>query len=168
MMNNMIKRLLLLGLAVMVVFTAIAQEKIKALRFNHVDGSVYVSLQKELTCDFATEDEIAISADGKAFVRLKLSDMSGFTTVEVSADKATGIVNLPSGKDVLVESTNEGLAVEGLAAVERVKIYNAGGTLIATLKADENGMAKVSISLLPKGIYILKIGNRKTLKIQRL
>ena len=33
-----------------------AQEKVKALRFNHVDGSIYVSLQNELTCDFATED----------------------------------------------------------------------------------------------------------------
>lgn len=167
MMNNMIKRLLLLGLAGMVVFTAIAQEKIKALRFNHVDGSVYVSLQKELTCDFATEDEIAISADGKVFVRLKLSDMSGFSTVEVSADKTTGIVALPSVKDVLVETTSEGLAVRGLNVAEQVMIYNVGGTLVTTQKVDDNGKVEIKTSQMAKGVYIVKIGKRKTIKIQK-
>lgn len=144
-----------------------AQEKVKALRFNHVDGSIYVSLQNELTCDFATEDEISISADGKVLLRLKLSDMSGFSTVEVSADKTTGIVALPSVKDVLVETTSEGLTVRGLNVAEQVMIYNVGGTLVTTQKVDDNGKIEIKTSQMAKGVYIVKIGKRKTIKIQK-
>ena len=58
------------------------------------------------------------------------------------------------------------LQVSGLDAGGVVKIYDLSGRMLSSIKADGSGQATVDLSQQPKGVYIVNINNRRTIKIQ--
>jgi hypothetical protein len=47
-------------------------------------------------------------------------------------------------------------SVEGLRQGDTVTLYTADGKTLTSVEADSNGRASVSLSSLPKGIFILR------------
>ncbi len=165
----MVKQVLLaLAIAGLNLSTSMAQDKVKALRFCSVDGSVYMSLKYELKFDFSKEDQILVSYENCDPIVFKASDMGGMSYTEVQEDKITNGIMLPTTEDVFVENTLEGYALNGLKEGETVSIFSSAGTLVETMKAGNNGKADLKLSHLPSGIYMIKANNRKTLKIEKL
>lgn len=58
------------------------------------------------------------------------------------------------------------LSVEGLEAGARLAVYTQGGVLLSSATSAADGKASVSMSGLPKGVYIIKAGD-KSFKIQK-
>lgn len=93
--------------------------------------------------------------------------MSGFVYVDVDKDKVTNGVVLPTEDDVFVEYTPNGCVLNGLAKGERISVISVAGLLVKKQKAGSDGKATVKLSDLPNGIYMIKAGNRQTIKIQK-
>lgn len=167
-LNIMVKQVLLALAIVGSSFSSVmAQEKVKALCFRTLSGNLYISLENELDFTFKKEDQIAVSCKGSTPILLKASDMSGCVYTKVDKNKVTSGVMLPTVEDVFVEYTPKGYVFSGLNKGELVSIYNVSGLLVKKRKAGSDGKATLKLSDLPNGIYLIKAGNRRTIKIQK-
>lgn len=167
-LNIMVKQVLLTLAIVGSSFSSVmAQEKVKALCFRTLSGNLYLSLERELDFNFETADQIKVSCSGCSPILIKASDMSGFVYVDVDKDKVTNGVVLPTEDDVFVEYTPNGCVLSGLAKGERISVISVAGLLVKKQKAGSDGKATVKLSDLPNGIYMIKAGNRQTIKIQK-
>lgn len=167
-LNIMVKQVLLALAIVGSSFSSVmAQEKVKALCFRTLSGNLYLSLERELDFNFETADQIKVSCSGCSPILIKASDMSGFVYVDVDKDKVTNGVVLPTEDDVFVEYTPNGCVLSGLTKGERISVISVAGLLVKKQKAGSDGKATVKLSDLPNGIYMIKAGNRQTIKIQK-
>ena len=141
-----------------------AQELVKAFRICHIEGSIFVSLEQELTFDFKVNNGMTISAVNLKPIVLSLNDMNGFVYTEIEKDKVTGILHLPTNNDVYIEGISDGYLLKGLASNEVIAVFNAEGRVVSTLKVGGNGSVSIITANLSTGAYIVKVGNRKTFK----
>ena len=70
----------------------------------------------------------------------------------------TGINHTPSLSDATAEPTftPDDATFSGLKAGTRILVFTTNGQLVTTIQAAEDGTAKVNLSHLPRGIYILR------------
>ena len=59
------------------------------------------------------------------------------------------------------------ILVEGIDANDPIQLYSLGGMQIPNLVNHAGNRAEVSLASLQKGTYLLKIGNKQTIKIYR-
>lgn len=144
-----------------------AQEKVKALCFYHVDGRVFISLKQELTFDLEVSGEVSISGDNLEPIKLKISDMHYVECVEVDERKTTGIGKILSPKDIFIEALSNGYILSGMLSNEKVDVVSMSGMIVISQKVGTDGKVQLITSSLPSGIYIIKAGNRKNIKIQK-
>lgn len=144
-----------------------AQEKVKALCFYHVDGRVFISLKQELTFDLEVSGEVSISGDNLEPIKLKISDMHYVECVEVDERKITGIGKILSPKDIFIEALSNGYILSGMLPNEKVDVVSMSGMIVISQKVGTDGKVQLITSSLPSGIYIIKAGNRKNIKIQK-
>ena len=119
-------------------------------------------LSEKPTTKFA-EGVLKFEAPGIA-VEYKASEVKEFT---LEATPSSGIRNIsPDGKDCIVNQSGNVLSISGAKPHAKLHLYNAGGTLISTNAADDNGKLSISLDMLDHGVYILKIATT-TLKIMK-
>lgn len=165
----MIKFLFCLFLSCVSLLTISAQERVKALCFRTINGTVYVSLKQEVTCSFENVDEMCISADGRNKLKLKFSDISYHFVKEVDIDKTTSIPILLHKQDIFVKSIiNYGFLVSGLSEGETVRIMTIDGRILDKVNADRYGRVVINTSKYSKGVYILTMSFHRSLKIQKI
>lgn len=56
---------------------------------------------------------------------------------------------------VVFKINDAGFVAAGLKKGEKVKIYSSTGELVCSAKADSNGVAEVSLSSYPQGVYVV-------------
>ena len=79
----------------------------------------------------------------------------------------SGIEEAAEKADLTVKQTGrDRLMVSGLDDGERITVYDLSGRLMDTIVADGGGTTTVDLSQKPKGIYIVNINNKRTIKIQ--
>ena len=77
----------------------------------------------------------------------------------------TAIDGLESVKLRLRYTGSDKVIVEGISADADVRLYSTNGTLINGSVATANGHAAISLSSLPKGIYIISVNKKQNIKI---
>lgn len=88
--------------------------------------------------------------------------------------ESAGIENVTAGDGKLhvdYDRQCASLVVSSLAGVQQIDIYNVGGSLVKTLKGNDEGMVTVDLVDAPHGILIVKaadsLGNVRTTRIAR-
>ena len=79
----------------------------------------------------------------------------------------TAIDGLQSVKMRLRYNGSDKVVVEGISADADVRLYSTNGTLINGSVAAANGHAAISLSSLPKGIYIISVNKNQNIKIHK-
>ncbi len=90
---------------------------------------------------------------------------SEITKVYIDGDSSSGISGTSVEKGKLTLS-DDAIYLSGLSASEQVRVYTTNGKLISSHKTTENGDLILSLSNLPKGLYIIKTKNQ-SFKITR-
>lgn len=84
------------------------------------------------------------------------------------ADAATGIDVVKGDVDLKITYQGEDLlVVEGMDEKDRIDVYGANGTRSNVSVSRVGSRAEISLSSLPRGVYIVKIGNKQNFKIHR-
>ena len=151
------KKLLTL-LILMVATLSVSAQHIIVIKTDNAVQSV--DLQKFRRMTFAGAFVNIMQTDGTV-TSTKMSDIA-----RIYFGDNTGINNVDfnGGKDLVSYISSDEIAVN-CEAGEEIAIYNVSGTMLAKeIQSSEGG--SISIANLPKGIYIVKAGNR-TAKIVR-
>lgn len=100
-------------------------------------------------------DSVVVTCNSKE-IMFNLSEVTDyhFITKKVT----TGINHTPSLPDATAEPTftPDDATFSGLKAGTRILVFTTNGQLVTTIQAAEDGTAKVNLSHLPRGIYILR------------
>ena len=62
--------------------------------------------------------------------------------------------------------SNGRLQVSGLADDDAVRVFDLSGRLLTTVKSDGSNSLSIDLSQQPKGVYIININNKRTIKLQ--
>jgi len=107
-----------------------------------------------------TATDVVLAFDGME-VRYPLKDFVRFCFL----GDEVGVADIR--KDAVRYSvTPSEVKAEGMNAGDRLAVYTQGGVLLASATSAADGRASVSVSGLPKGVYIVKAGD-KSFKIQK-
>ena len=72
------------------------------------------------------------------------------------------------GKEIMVTQPGEDVyRFSGLSAADRIGVVSVGGRIIKDCITRQGDCATVSLAALPKGIYIVTVNNRQTIKIAK-
>ena len=82
-------------------------------------------------------------------------------------DDVSAIDGLESVKLRLRYAGSEKVIIEGISPHADVRLYSTNGTLINGSVATANGQAVISLSSLPKGIYIISVNKNQNIKIHK-
>ena len=80
---------------------------------------------------------------------------------------ASAIGELESVKLRLRYTGSDKVVIEGISADADVRLYSTNGTLINGSVATVNGQVVISLSSLPKGIYIISVNKNQNIKINK-
>ena len=80
---------------------------------------------------------------------------------------ASAIDEMESVKMRLRYTGSDKVVIEGISQNANVKLYSTSGTLINGSVATTNGQAVISLSSLPKGIYIISVNKNQSIKIHK-
>lgn len=147
--NKPMKLRLLLFLSLMVVLPAFADEANLVIRQKGGSETVLL-LSANPVLTFKDEDMIVTSDVSSFIIPLDLIDSYG------AANDVTSIHHITQGHP---EYKNGSVVFSGLSQGSEVSIYKADGTLVFSHYADASGYAAVSVSNLPKGVYIVRAPN---------
>lgn len=107
-------------------------------------------------------DAVSVSVGGTERVSYPYADVARIVFEEVEVDP-TGI-SLPlvnggdgaAGSHAVFAFDDGRLVASGLKAGERISVYSLSGGLSASLKAGSDGVATLSLSSLPHGVYAVR------------
>ena len=159
MKKNLIKKL---GLAALLALPLGAQAQTEE---KLTDVAYLVVEQETTTVRFALTSEPVISFDNGNLIVASQSDtlstaLSGVKNYRIESQKvSTGIREVPAASAAGTDGSAISFAnaeVQGLKAGARVAIYTTDGKQVAAVVAGTDGKAALSLSQLPKGIYILR------------
>lgn len=142
---------------------SMAQQKGSSVLYIELDGDMN---------SFCLLDKPVITFDGKM-----LNITSTLTSVSYERSKVkrfffedveTSITNLHEDEFRFVRSSNDEMQVYGLGEDEKsISVYDAGGRRIPVEVNAGDNTASISLRACPRGIYIIKIGNKQSIKITK-
>jgi len=92
------------------------------------------------------------------------NDIRNFIFESCTAD---GIKAIETGDDLFVRQMDEGLLhISGISSGASVSIYDLGGKLLGNQQADASGRCEVMLPA-AKGVFLINIANKRTVKITR-
>jgi hypothetical protein len=97
----------------------------------------------------------------KTSVTYKVENLRKFTF----SQEPTGIEKARVSTET-AKSADGILTLAGYAAGTPVRVYDSGGKMVATAETSAQGMARLSLRQLPKGVYLVK-ADKVSLKILR-
>ena len=164
------KRLIFQLLLMLSVLQTMAQNAVedkaasaKMLVVNLNDGSHERFLLAERPCFVMDGANLNTSKDGTAIVYNR-SDILDFTFEDVDP---AAIEAMTTPGQLLVRQTADGhLLVSGLNGSDFVSVYSLSGKMLLRERFDNSGRADVLLPL-AKGVNIVNIANKRTLKIQK-
>lgn len=150
------KRFLLLFLASFICMIAYAEEEV--LKVQMKDGRSILLLLEDKPIIVLEGEQVIIKAGDQQY-ECSIDELA--TTVFET--KSISSLEQLSRNEILLQRTSDGLIVSNLGAEEPVFVYSSSGQLISSVKADNEGTAKVH--LLESGFYIIKFIH-ETIKIK--
>ena len=137
--------------------------KVYLLVIEFIDGTnVSFSLSKKPLLTFA-DHKLCVSVEGQ-MSEFELSDVENFHFVE-----ETSGINTPKSDDdiTIIWQGDDRVIISGADLSPKVCLYDIEGKYYPNRITVIGNLSEVSLSYLPKGIYLLKINNQRTLKIIR-
>lgn len=145
-----------------------AQERVKALCFYHINGSIYVSLKNEVTLGYPEKNVFTISANDMNTIILNVADIGSFRYVDIEENRITNkISKLPQMNDFLLEPMQNGWNIIGIHKAKMAMLFTLDGKLVKKYRISDDGTLQIITSHLASGVYLVKISNYKTIKIQK-
>ena len=157
----LVKKLSLLFLFCCLSCMVWAKERVLVIAFY--DGTeMTFALAKHPLLTFA-DQRLCISAEGRTS-ECELSDVKNFHFKEGSSD-----IRVPRSDDGFIVQwlSDDLLVICNVAPDAKVRLYGLDGRSYAGCVIAAPDRFEVSLSSLPKGIYLLNINNQRTLKINR-
>lgn len=137
--------------------------KVYLLVIEFIDGTnASFSLSKKPLLTFA-DHKLCVSVEGQMSV-FELSDVENFHFVE-----ETSGINTPKSEDdiTIIWQGDDRVIISGADLSPKVCLYDIESKYYPNRITVIGNLSEVSLSYLPKGIYLLKINNQRTLKIIR-
>lgn len=136
------------------------------------DKSLFVVLTNGVKIEFALSDEPELTFVGQT---LEIDSKLTFNSYSIDLVKEmyfqkthVGIEQVLKENDLrVVEQSNESLTIEGLQPNENVNIYTMEGKQIPIQATYSMKKATIDLSNLNRGVYIIRIGKRQTIKITK-
>lgn len=155
------KRLLLLLICFSVSCWMWANDYLMVIDFT--DGSeVSIGLSKHPMLTFS-DQQLCVSVEGE-MSEFELTDVVNFHFADASAS----IHTMREEEDFRIDWQSDDLIVVFLASPEaRVLLYGVDGTPYPSRVNVHDNRFEISLSGLPKGIYLLNINSNRTLRINR-
>ena len=155
------KRLLLLLVSFSVSCWMWANDYLMVIDFT--DGSeVSIGLSKHPMLTF-TDQRLCVSVEGE-MSEYELADVVNFHFADASAS----IHTLREEEDFrMVWQSNDLIVVFHTSPEARVFLYGVDGTFYPSRVCVQGNRFEISLSDLPKGIYLLNINSNRTLRINR-
>lgn len=162
-LKNMCKRLFLQLLLIITAQLAMAQTTGKCLVVNLKDGSSERFLLADKPYFIMNGEYLNTSKGGTAIVYNR-GDIKDFTFEDVNS---AGIKAAEASGELLVRQTSDGhIMVSGLSGGDQVRVCSLGGKMLSAVRSDNSGRADIALPV-AKGVYIVNIANKRTLKIQK-
>lgn len=82
-------------------------------------------------------------------------------------DASTGISPISSSNMKIISQDNNHIVIEGINETDKVHIYSVDGKMMNNRVKVNRNRAEISLTSLPKGIYLINVSNKQTFKIHR-
>lgn len=153
------KHILALAVAISSAFCAsAADEYAYSLSVNQKDGSkVEFKFDEEPVATIDGDDLKITLYDDMSSVLFPIADLENLT---IAKSNLTGVEAISAQGEVSFGLTRQTLDVDGLAAGVNVDIYTSDGKHAARAICDANGSARIDVSKLGSGIYLVKAGKK--------
>lgn len=119
------------------------------------DGTAVVFPMQEKPL-ITPDDELLVVKTTKAVVEYNVSQVEKMT---MSGDIDTGIEPTAVASEAHPVVTQGYIAVTGLTPGEPIALYALNGTAVARANADDTGVARANIEVIPAGVYIISYKN---------
>ena len=157
---NFIRKTFLLLCLMIVAQTASAADKLLVIETTDGTKTVFsLSANPELTFSGLTM-LLNVGAQSHSF---EIADVAQY----YFESDVTAIDGLESVKLRLRYTGSDKVIVEGSSPNADVRIFSTSGTQINGSVATANGQAAISLSSLPKGIYIISVNKNQNIKIHK-
>ena len=104
-----------------------------------------------------TPQELTLYAEDKIWVSCPYADV---LRMEMVDNVETGIISTKVSKNAItVKTSADAIDISGLSAGETVTICTTGGMETLHTAADTDGRVSITLSALPKGIYVITTGS---------
>ena len=132
--------------------------------------TLVVELTNGQTANYLLQDKPVLTMEGS---QLTIKTGTVQTSYERSLVKcffftgeSSGVKEMLKGTLVYKQTDADHLEISGLSQSDRIAIYNTSGVQVGSVSRDSD-KAVVSLSGLQRGIYLVKIGERQTIKFVR-
>ena len=82
-------------------------------------------------------------------------------------DASTGISPISSTDVRIICQDNNRIVIEGINETDKVQLYSVDGKMMNNRVEVNRSRAEISLTSLPKGIYLINVPNKQTFKIRR-
>ena len=157
----MIRKTILLFIVLFAAFRMQAADKLLVVESTD-GGKVY----------FALSDTPELTFSGQTMLITTATQSQDFEIASVAqyyfADEVTGVKALKAN-DLRISQSGDGLVtIEGLQPSSAVRLFSLDGKeQPASVTYADGGKATVSLSSLPKGIYIISVNRQQNIKINK-
>jgi len=125
------------------------------------NGKMSIRLSDKPEITFSGQTMLISSAAGN--YSLEISDIVQYAFESV----ATGVAQLHSDELRFSYSANDQITIEGVDSPSDVRLYAADGRELPAQVSANGDRLTVSLSMLPKGVYIISANNKQNLKIYK-
>ena len=147
-------------IAVMCIYGVAAMADDMVLQVWLADGQIVsINLNEEPRTTY-NEGKLVITTT-KTTITYPLENVKRYTYVS-----SANSINTPNTTGTTFSADGETLTFTGLKTDTSIMLYNVAGRLLHSITPDSAGHAVVSVSRLPKGVYIVKM-NDATYKITK-
>lgn len=151
------KKTLTIILCALGMASGYAGNKVKALVVELTSGEKATFLLEERPRLTFTDKELTITS-GEYQTVYQLSSMQRYTFKEM---EPSGITQNTDNGNTITQAAGR-IRLDGLKPGTQVKTFAVNGILVASAVADDNGGATITVNNLPKGVYIIKYGDKST------
>lgn len=150
-------RALMIALLAMVSESVLAQYTVNIALWHSDNTSTTLAIKSDTQIKLVGDKVVVKSVDGE--VDFTADDVTHFTYVDV-----TGIGEVKANPDFTFEGNQ--LVFQGISSLDEVAIYQINGSPVKTQFSQVGSSCRLSLSLLPKGIYVVKCKG-KSIKFAR-
>lgn len=154
-----LRTLFIVAVFALPIYSQQTDSRIVVEKTDNSELTIALSDIRKITFDYTTVN--IISHDGNVFS----NDMSDILRIASYAQE-TGIDNVSFGNEQLIEFVSSDNIAVNSPAGETIAIYNINGCLILAQRQLSDG-GVISISTLPKGIYLIRTNGRTAKFIKR-